>query len=1174
MENQKNIIDSNENKNKIETSNKYSSNHNINEEEDSENYLFDFDGLIQKLQKQKNKGKNRKNEYLSNLLISCSPLSSPGKLELIKLLYSFNSNRKDKNYKYFLFQELSYILENLNQKEILEINVNQLIEILLEKGKFLREEGNIFYSYFHLYNSLYRDIPNIKNLRRNVKEEMIDLNNQNKQKFMKLKTKTYKEIKDLISKIAKTKIDQNSNEFLYVINVLWLQRAYYFINFILKSEENEREANINQCFSLMEVYNYYFNFEKDGNLYPYPGKIDNFCISDFKDIWYDPINDDENYLLKNGLKFGKHFVLSEKKDWDILKDIFGATNEIKRKINNLELIKIKVIILDKRFTKKKYLNLLKAKYIQTRENINIKDFKEKIGRCVDFTLEINEPEDEYEHNEDENFENIDEKNTCDEDIIMKDLVIDDNNIAHTHKDDELTNNLNIYENDNEKKNIFFYKLNQEDKELLMEIFTGFINDIPKYESTKINKMKAEDEEPLELLQKRYDESKEILIIEIVEKNSDSFLSEIEKNENGFQCSICKKVSTNGYNCPKCHMSFFCSKKCCEAQPNSNHEKFHEYIREYQTKNSNENLRYRNYNLVGLINLGNTCFINSTLQCLFYTNDLSLYFLNDIYKKEINTENKQGYKGQIADAFGDLLKKVITSNSSRVNPIDFLRTFFRNNKSLNLHNQQDAQEFLSILLDCLHEDLNRITNKPYILLEEQKDNESDSEASERFWTLHKKREDSIIVDLFHGQYQSKITCSTCGKSSITYEPFVFLGLPIPQQHNQEIIKIFFAEKWEYFGFELKYNSTVLDLKQKAINHMKNCGYAQNESNDALYDLIEFVQFDTNKIIKNIFDEHNKLSNNELLSKIITKGQYEIVLYEKKSDKDFYNLYAYPIKGDDYDSSSYPISISVNDEMNLDSIIKENKQKISKLYLNINDYDDLFIGLLHKKNSGWVYYFTNRFDSREFCPVCGNKEENYCLFNNKFKIGYILKKLKNYRPVLFVIGTTKKRILNKPLQIPNNLDKGLFFLSDCLKLFCEEEFLNNDNMWYCNKCKKHKTAKKQIRLFKLPLYLIIQIKKFKSNSGFFYSSNEKTDSFVKYPIKNLDLSYYAENNEENKQKYDLYAVIEHHGDISQGHYTAICKVNDIWILFNDSLLSKINNPVSDNAYLLFYRKNKQK
>ena len=119
----------------------------------------------------------------------------------------------------------------------------------------------------------------------------------------------------------------------------------------------------------------------------------------------------------------------------------------------------------------------------------------------------------------------------------------------------------------------------------------------------------------------------------------------------------------------------------------------------------------------------------------------------------------------------------------------LMNFFTKNKSLNLRYQQDAQEFLSILLDCLHEDLNRITNKPYILLEEQKPTESDLEASQRFWDLHKRRENSIIVDLFHGQFKSKITCSACGKSSITYEPFIFLGLPIPQNHNQEIIHFF-------------------------------------------------------------------------------------------------------------------------------------------------------------------------------------------------------------------------------------------------------------------------------------------------------------------------------------------------------------------------------------------------
>ena len=130
-----------------------------------------------------------------------------------------------------------------------------------------------------------------------------------------------------------------------------------------------------------------------------------------------------------------------------------------------------------------------------------------------------------------------------------------------------------------------------------------------------------------------------------------------------------------------------------------------------------------------------------------------------------------------------------------------------------------------------------------------------------------------------------------------------------------------------------------------------------------------------------------------------------------------------------------------------------------------------------------------------------------------------------------------------------------------------------MWYCTTCGKHRAAKKQIRLFKLPRYLIIQLKKFQNSSGFLYSSNDKKDSFIKYPLNNLDLSNFIENNEDINKKYELYAVIQHHGEINQGHYTAICKINDMWVLYNDSILSKINNPITNDAYLLFYRMNEK-
>ena len=47
-----------------------------------------------------------------------------------------------------------------------------------------------------------------------------------------------------------------------------------------------------------------------------------------------------------------------------------------------------------------------------------------------------------------------------------------------------------------------------------------------------------------------------------------------------------------------------------------------------------------------------------------------------------------------------------------------------------------------------------------------------------WDLYKARNDSVIVDLFQGQYRSTLVCPVCHKVSIKFDPFMYLTLPIP------------------------------------------------------------------------------------------------------------------------------------------------------------------------------------------------------------------------------------------------------------------------------------------------------------------------------------------------------------------------------------------------------------
>ena len=1161
------------NQNKIQSKNNY--NNNI-VDNSSKNYIFDFDSLFNNFMNQKNKDANVLNQYHCNLLmIYFDQILVDSKLYLIKFLFYFNTNTKDDNYKYYIFKKLTKVIEKSKQQELITINFSKFIDILIERSKFLAENGNYFYSYYYLYNELYKDIPNITKARRIIKEKLIEDNQNMKEFFAKLTKNDYRNIYNKLKEMIKNEINPESNEILYVINNNWLINAINFVKNILSKESNELDAD--DIFRIYDIYQKYFgdnnnNINNETNSYTYPGKINNYIISDFKDIWRDPVNEDENYLLKDNISFFEDYSLVNENNWSFINELFKSTNEIKRKRNNLQLIKLKVVILDKRFLRN-HSNLLRTKYIQTNLKINIKEFKEKILRCINHSLNCSEEIDNMNLNE----------ITDDGDIIMTDRTgkltpDEDRNLMNNNNND--SKDMISFEDNIESINFNFFKIKKLNKSLLIEMFTAYKNELQKYESVYIEKLDLKDENKLLEIINFFNKSTDILIIELTPNTSSSFLYPIQNDIDGlYQCSTChSKISfREKYICERCNFSIYCSQKCLESelQKNNIHTTLHQYLKEYQIKNEN-NISTKNINstnLVGLINLGNTCFINSSLQCLFHTKELTNYFLNDIYLKEINTQNAQGSRGKIAEGFAELLKQMQKTNNTVLNPINFLRTFFRINQSLNAGIQHDAQEFLSILLDYLHEDLNRINKKPYIQLEEQKENETDKEASERFWNSHKKREDSIIVDLFHGQFKSKITCEKCSNISINYEPFIFLGLPIPEKKNRMIIKFALMNKLEYFGFDLDNNPNVFDLKKKAVEHMKMCGYNNDINNDILYNHIEFVLLDENKIIKKIFNNKNKLYDNELITDILKDNKNpEIILYEKKLDQNYFNIYVYPIKQNDYDSTCYPISLSVKGDMTFSEIIKQNRQKILNMYVNIDDNENIHVGVLHKKNNSWTYYITNIFDSREYCPVCKNSEDNFCLLNDNIQIEFLLNRFKDHEPILFVMGTPKKKVLNKIMRINENLENGIYFLNDCLKFFCEEELLNNENMWYCNQCKKHKKAKKQIKLYKMPKYLIIQLKKFENKVGFFNSINEKKkEVFIKYPINNLDLSDFIENEEQKKYKYDLYAVIQHHGKINEGHYTAICNINDNWVLYNDSQLFKMDNPVTDDAYILFYKRN---
>ncbi|CAB4316726.1 unnamed protein product [Prunus armeniaca] len=159
-------------------------------------------------------------------------------------------------------------------------------------------------------------------------------------------------------------------------------------------------------------------------------------------------------------------------------------------------------------------------------------------------------------------------------------------------------------------------------------------------------------------------------------------------------------------------------------------------------------------LTGLQNLGNTCFMNSAIQCLVHTPEFARYFRED-YHQEINWQNPLGMVGELALAFGELLRKLWAPGRTPVAPRPFKTKLARFAPQFSGYNQHDSQELLAFLLDGLHEDLNRVKHKPYIKSRDA-DGRPDEDVADEYWANHIARNDSIIVDVC----QMSILLPTC------------------------------------------------------------------------------------------------------------------------------------------------------------------------------------------------------------------------------------------------------------------------------------------------------------------------------------------------------------------------------------------------------------------------------
>ena len=193
--------------------------------------------------------------------------------------------------------------------------------------------------------------------------------------------------------------------------------------------------------------------------------------------------------------------------------------------------------------------------------------------------------------------------------------------------------------------------------------------------------------------------------------------------------------------------------------------------------------------IGFKNIGSTCYMNSTLQCLIHVNELVIYFLDEYPKDRqllLGKNKAVESKGNISKAFYNLISEIfndeidsLKAKNNRTkhptkNPITSSLNEFK--KIIGIYNSQfsgseanDSKDLILYILRTIHEELNYLGDKtPQIIIQP---NQFDRLSSFTYFnTIYNSRNLSKISVIFYGTYENTTTCLSCKNIYYNYQKF--------------------------------------------------------------------------------------------------------------------------------------------------------------------------------------------------------------------------------------------------------------------------------------------------------------------------------------------------------------------------------------------------------------------
>jgi ubiquitin C-terminal hydrolase len=637
-------------------------------------------------------------------------------------------------------------------------------------------------------------------------------------------------------------------------------------------------------------------------------------------------------------------------------------------------------------------------------------------------------------------------------------------------------------------------------------------------------------------------------------------------------------------------------------------------------------------MCGLKNLGNTCYMNSAVQALSMAPPFRQFFLSDRYLTDLNKDNPLGTKGKVAEAYASLLDKLWSGDFRSVSPVQLRSAIGKAESRFDSFQQQDSQELMAFLLDALHEDLNRVRDKPYI---EQKSaaGRPDEVVAAEAWTDHTRRNKSIVVDLFQGQLRSELTCPSCHQQSVTFDPFMFLSLPLPSDSKRTIevvvLRYMSPVQQTKYGVSIPKRCRMETVRQcigEVVGidpaHIIVASFARSTIDSWLIDhkqadevldshastiAFEVPNRTVSPLLRVQFYHRVRELVNGYSRKYVDDRMFGLpfVVYFPRDGTTAYRLYELALEhcarylrvntdsSSDEEDDTPDFADDDDDEDDDDKDDKEDEpasggvaapavaaseSHVAASYDSARSSDSMPAA---RRSFPFVVRMIAK-DGRS-CSVCNRVQCSGCVLEPTDRV------VPFDKPGSFLVLDWKPRVLHRDYRrsaiVSVLLDKTVhearearqlpqISLSSCFNLFSAPERLSAHDEWYCGKCAKHVRATKMLTLWKLPPLLIIHLKRF--SYGALHSMRQKLQHLVDCPLDAVDLAPFVLGGDAAAGVYRLVAVINHVGGIGGGHYFTYARgcdpaKPDQWYEFNDMTVTPLKGDVvTQAAYIVLYER----